>query len=305
MNRKHFCIIISTFFIFSVSALAQQDEKSARRKSQKSDDKLRLETSLVSMTVSVTDRYGRMVTGLERENFEIYDDNVQQEIAIFSNEDAPITLGIVYDISGSMSDLTSAAFQDLRRFFETSHNDDEYFIIAFNNKPKLVQDFTVSPSEILDRVIFVKAGGNTALYDAVYLAVEKVKQGRHQKKALLILSDGLENNSRYSGKELSTLLKESDAQIFTIGLGGDDGAHTLRMLAEWSGGKAFFPFNDNEVGDLYTRMALMLRHQYVLGFYPTDTESGTQWHKLRIKMQTPRQLGRLSLFYKKGYQSFR
>jgi len=253
MNRKHFCIIIAAFFILSVSALAQRDEQALKRETQKSDDKLRLETKLVSMTVSVTDRYGRMVTGLERDNFEIYDDDVRQDIAIFSNEDAPVTLGIVYDISGSMSDLTAASFQRLRQFFKTSHEDDEYFIIAFSNKPKLVQDFTVSPNEILNRVIFVKAGGNTALYDAVYLAVEKVRQGRHQKKALLLLSDGLENNSRYSGKELNALLKESDAQVFTVGLSeGSDGAYTLKTLAQWSGGKAFFP-------PMTTRWAISIR----------------------------------------------
>jgi Ca-activated chloride channel family protein len=158
-------------------------------------------------------------------------------------------------------------------------------------------------------VIFVKAGGNTALYDATYLAVEKVRQGRHKKKALLIISDGLENNSRYSFKEVRTQLKESDAQIFAIIMGGIgpgymDGG-TLKNLAELSGGKAFYAGDHQTMSDLYMRLALMLRHQYVLGFYPTDAESGSQWHKLRIKLQAPRRLGRLVLYYKKGYQSFR
>lgn len=284
----------------------KSDNKEPSREAQKKGDKIRLSTDLVSVTVSVTDSAGRMVTGLEKENFKIYDDNLEQEIAFFSNEDSPITLGVIYDISGSMNDLTSRSFQALRRFFETSHEDDEYFIIAFNSKPRLVQDFTISPDDILNRVIFVKAGGNTALYDATYLAVEKVRQGRHKKKALLIISDGVENNSRYSLKEISTQLKESDAQIFTIGLSREgEGVHTLKTLASLSGGKAFFPFDDNEFGDLYVRLALMLRHQYVLGFYPTDSESGSRWHKLRVKMQVPRLLGRLSLYYRKGYQSFR
>lgn len=304
MNRKHsYILIVALILLPSFSGTyAQQD----RREDQKPDDKVRLATNLVSTTVLVTDTQGRMVTGLEKENFEIYDDGVRQEIAFFSNEDAPITLGIVFDISGSMSNLTSKSVQTLRRFFETSHTDDEYFIIAFNSKPNLVQDFTVSPGEILDRVIFVKAGGNTALFDATYLAVEKVRQGQHKRKALLVLSDGMENNSRYSGQELGTLLKESDAPIFTIGIGREmEGANTLRMLAGLTGGKAFFPLDDNEVGNLYVRIALMLRHQYVLGFYPTDTSDGARMHQLRVKMKTPRQLGRLSLHYKKGYESFR
>jgi Ca-activated chloride channel family protein len=264
-------------------------------------DKIRLETKLVSTLITVSDPYGRLVTGLTEENFEIFDDNVKQEIAIFSDEDAPITLGIVYDVSGSMGDLTSEAFQALKRFFHTSHEEDEYFVIAFNNKPKLVQDFTTSPNEILNRTIFIQAKGATALYDAVYLATEKVKQGRHAKKALLIISDGAENNSRYSGKELGTLLKESDVQIYAFGMG--ENATATRVL-ELAGGRVYSPIGGNEIGDGYIRMALLLRHQYVIGFYPTDTTSATKWHEVKVKIKAPKGLGRLSLSYKKGYQSF-
>jgi Ca-activated chloride channel family protein len=264
-------------------------------------DTIRLETKLVSTIITVSDPYGRFVTGLTEENFEIFDDNVKQEIAIFSDEDAPITLGIVYDVSGSMGDLTSLSFQALKRFFHTSHEDDEYFIIAFNNKPKLVQDFTTSPNEILNRTVFIQAKGATALYDAVYLATEKVKQGRHAKKALLIISDGQENNSRYSGKELGTLLKESDVQIYALGMGENSVATRVLELA---GGRVYSPIGGNEIGDIYIRMALLLRHQYVIGFYPTDTTSATKWHEVKVKIKAPKGLGRLSLSYKKGYQSF-
>jgi Ca-activated chloride channel homolog len=289
----------------------KQDKKDDKAASQKPSagkpsgpdqkDRIRLETKLVSTVVTVSDPHGRFVTGLEKENFEIYDDNVKQDIAIFSDEDAPITLGIVYDVSGSMGGLTNMSFQALRRFFHNSHEDDEYFIIAFNKKPQLVQDFTTSPDEILNRTIFIEAKGNTALYDAVYLATEKVKQGRHAKKALLIISDGHENNSRYSGKELGTLLKESDVHIYAIGMGNNAVA---RQVLELSGGRVYGWFGVGEVGDIYVRMALLLRHQYVIGFYPTDTTSGTRWHQVKVKVVAPKGLGRLSLSYKKGYQSF-
>jgi Ca-activated chloride channel homolog len=264
-------------------------------------DRIRLETKLVSTVITVSDPHGRFVTGLEKENFEIYDDNVKQDIAIFSDEDAPITLGIVYDVSGSMGGLTNMSFQALRRFFHNSHEDDEYFIIAFNKKPQLVQDFTTSPNEILNRTIFIEAKGKTALYDAVYLATEKVKNGRHAKKALLILSDGHENNSRYSGKELAALLKESDVHIYAIGMG--DNAVAKRVL-ELTGGRVYSWFGVTQIGDIYVRMALLLRHQYVIGFYPSDTTSATKWHQVKVKVIAPKGLGRLSLSYKKGYQSF-
>ncbi|MEW6126550.1 MAG: VWA domain-containing protein [Acidobacteriota bacterium] len=272
---------------------------------QKPDDKVRLQANLVSLIVTVTDPYGRFVTGLDKEHFEIYDNNVKQDIAMFSDEDAPITLGIIYDVSGSMGNLTTRSFEVLKKFFYTSHDDDEYFVVAFNNKPQLVQDFTMMPEEILSRTIFVKAKGSTALYDAVYLAAEKAKQGRHPKKALLLLSDGLENNSRYSLKELKNMLKEADVQIYCVGFSSMiEGSYTLKYLAELTGGRAFFPADDNEVGDLYTRMAIMLRRQYAIGFYPSDTSSGNKWHDVKIKINAPKGLGRISLYYKKGYQAF-
>jgi Ca-activated chloride channel family protein len=272
---------------------------------QKPDDKIQLQARLVSMTVTVSDQFGRFVIGLEKKNFQIFDDGVQQEITHFSDEDAPLTLGIVYDVSGSMSDLTSRSFQALKRFFDTSHQDDEYFIIAFNNRAQLVQDFTTSPSEIMSRVIFVKAKGSTALYDGVYLGLEKARQGRHRKRALLIISDGEENSSRYSGRELREMLKESDVPVYGIGISQlYAGMGTLQSLSGWSGGMTFSPMDEPQTRDIYTRIALMLRHQYAIGFYPTDATSPVNWHKVRINLSAPRGLGKLSLSYKKEYRSF-
>jgi Ca-activated chloride channel family protein len=272
---------------------------------QNRDDKIQLRAQLVSMTVTVADRLGRFVTGLEKRNFQIFDDGVQQEIAHFSDEDAPLTLGIIYDVSGSMGDLTSRSFQALKKFFDTSHQDDEYFIIAFNNRAQLVQDFTTSPDEIMSRVIFVKAKGSTALYDGVYLGLEKARQGRHRKKALLIISDGEENSSRYSGGELREMLKESDVPVYGIGISQlYGGMGTLQSLSGWSGGMTFAPMDEPQTRDIYTRIALMLRHQYAIGFYPTDATSAVDWHKVRINVTAPKGLGRLSLSYKKAYRSF-
>lgn len=272
---------------------------------QNPNDNLQLQARLVSMTVTVSDSLGRFVTGLQKKNFDVFDDGVKQEIAHFSDEDAPLTLGIVYDVSGSMGDLTSNSFQALRRFFETSHQEDEYFIIAFNSRAQLVQDFTTSPSEIMSRVIFVKAKGSTALFDGVYLGLEKARQGRHRKKALLIISDGEENSSRYNGRELRDMLKESDVPVYSIGISQlFAGMGTLQSLSGWSGGMAFAPMDEPGTRDMYTRIALMLRHQYVIGFYPTDAARIVDWHKVRLTVNAPRGLGRLSVSYKKQYRSF-
>ncbi|HWP44322.1 MAG TPA: VWA domain-containing protein [Blastocatellia bacterium] len=294
------CASIAVALVFALAGPA-----GAQKASQDPQDKVRLQAKLVNVPVTVIDKEGRYITGFSKEDFEVYDDGVRQQIEHFSDQDAPISLGIVYDVSGSMNDLTARSFAALRRLFQTSHEDDEFFVIAFNDRAKLLQDFTTSPSEIMGRVTLVKARGSTALYDAVYLAVEKVRQGRHPRKAILVISDGEDNNSRYSGRELNDRIKEADVLIYAIGISKlFAGAGTLKRLAGLTGGRAFFPLDDNEVGDVYTRMALALRHQYVLGFYPSDTSGPARWHKLRVKVRAPRTLGRLSVIHKKGYQSF-
>ncbi|HSB12599.1 MAG TPA: VWA domain-containing protein [Blastocatellia bacterium] len=284
-------------------------------KSQKpKDDKLILNTDIVNVMISVTDPYGRFVTGLVKDHFEVYDDKVKQRIDHFTDDDAPVSMGIVYDVSGSMKERINRSIRALRRFVETSHDDDDYFLIGFNDRAKLVQDFTTSGESVLGHLMFVNPKGSTALYDAAYIAVEKVQQGRHSKKALLIISDGQDNNSRYTYKELRNRVKEADVQIYAIGItdpASDTlagfGRSVLEEITRMTGGRAFFPnaYNEPELVEICTRIALELRHQYSIGFYPTDIQSESKWHKVQVKVNPPRGLGRLSLSYRDGYQSFK
>jgi Ca-activated chloride channel homolog len=284
------------------TAFTLHQESDAKQVPQNPQDKIVINTRLVNLTVSVNDKLGRYVTGLTKEDFEIFDDSVKQDIAFFSDDDAPISLGIVYDVSGSMENFGSRSLSMLRYFFENSHTEDEFYVYAFNDRVQLVQDFTSLPEALLSRVTFIKAKGSTALFDATYAAVEKVRQGRHHKKVILIFSDGEENSSRYSGKELQNLLKENDVQIYAIGMSEySNGAGTLKFIAEPTGGQAFFPFDYASAEVIYTRLALMLRRQYVIGFYPNNVTSGTTWHKLHIQVKAPSQLGKLKLSYKNGY----
>lgn len=278
------------------------------------DDKLILGTDIVNVTISVTDPYQRFVTGLGKDHFEVFDDKVKQQIAHFTDDDAPVSLGIVYDVSGSMKDRINRSIRALRRFIDTSHNDDDFFLIGFNDRAKLVQDFTTSGDNIVGHLMFINPRGSTALYDASYIAVEKVQQGRHSKKALLIISDGQDNNSRYTYKELRNRVKEADVQIYAIGItdpASDQlagfGRSVLEEITRMTGGRAFFPsgYNEPELVEICTRIALELRHQYSIGFYPTDLQSEAKWHKVQIKVNPPRGLGRLSLTYRDGYQSFK
>jgi Ca-activated chloride channel family protein len=282
--------------------LAQRQEPGSKQISQNPQDKIVLNTKLVNLTVSVNDKLGRFVAGMAKEDFEIFDDNIKQDIAFFSDDDAPISLGIVYDVSGSMGDFSSRALSMLRYFFDNSHREDEFYVYAFNNRVQLVQDFTSLPEALLNRVAFIKAKGSTALFDATYAAVEKVREGRHHKKVILIFSDGEENSSRYSGRELQNLLRENDVQIYAIGMSEySGGAGVLKFIAEPTGGQALFPFDYASAEVVYTRLALMLRRQYVIGFYPSNVTSGTTWHKLHVRIKAPKQLGKLKLSYKNGY----
>jgi Ca-activated chloride channel family protein len=297
----------------SNSAQGQDDKAQKTRSYKPSNQKIHLNTRLVNVTVTVTDTYGRFVTGLQKEHFQVYDDKIEQDIAHFSDEDTPVSLGIVYDVSGSMKSRVARSYDSLMRFFETSHQDDDFFLIAFNDRPALVQDFTTSADQLLGRLMFVDAKKSTALYDAAYLAVEKVRQGRHSKKALLLISDGQDNNSRYSYKELRNRVKEADVLIYAIGITdpyndslAGMGRSVLEEITRMTGGRAFFPNANSrfELTEICARIALELRHQYSIGFYPTDTEKNTKWHKVKIKVNRPKGIGRLSLSYKDGYTSF-
>ena len=212
-----------------------------------SGPKILLESNLVNVLVTVTDSYGKVVTGLKSDNFQVYDDKVGQKIAEFSNEDAPISIGIVYDVSGSMRGRINRSISALTRFFETSHRDDDVFLMAFNSRPILVQDFTTSPESVLSHLTLVDASQSTALFDAVYVAVEKIKQGRHARKALLVISDGQDNHSRYGYRELRDQLKEADVLIYAIGvtepftdMPADYGRGVLEAIAEMTGGAPSF-----------------------------------------------------------------
>jgi len=290
----------------AASLIEHKDKHPVSHGPKKSHDRVQLQSRLVNSTLTVADRSGGYISGLTKNDFKVFDNGVMQEIAYFSDDDVPITLGIIYDVSGSMRDLTNVSFQALRSFFDSSHKDDQYFLFVFKDRPALVQDFTISPDEIVNRVVSVKAQGGTALYDAVYLGVEKARQGRHQKKALLVISDGLDNNSVYNQAELRELLQESGVPIYCIGRRElDIGAVNLKNISEWSGGHAFFPGDGPKNFDIYSNIANMLRHQYVIGFYPSDTASRDLWHKVMINVKAPPSFGRLSLYYKNGYSSFK
>lgn len=278
---------------------------------QEDEGTIKIPTDLVTQTVTVTDLYGRYVSGLKKEAFRVFDNNEEQEITYFSDADAPVSIGILFDVSDSMSgEKIAKARKALERFINTSHPSDEYFLIAFNSRAQLLLDRTRDGEAVLRKLTLVEPKNNTALYDACYLGIERVTSGTRQKKAMLIISDGQDNSSRYNFGEVRRLLKESDVVVYAVGImdGRDAGSMTgmqgqsfLDELTSVTGGKSFYPQADVELDEIFERIALELRHQYSIGFTPKNFEPDGKWHKTKVKIKPPRGLPRLTVRVREGY----
>ncbi|HYE64769.1 MAG TPA: VWA domain-containing protein [Pyrinomonadaceae bacterium] len=295
----------------AVSETAGAQQPQPRPGHEVDDRPILINTDLITLTVTVTDTYGRYVSGLSKEAFTVFDNKLPQEISFFSDDDAPVSVGVIFDVSGSMSgDKIRRARAALSRFIRTSHDSDEYFLIGFNSRAQLLLDKTRDGNAVIDKLTFVEPRSNTALYDACYLGVEKVTRGVHPKRAILLISDGQDNNSRYTFSEVRRLLKESDVVLYSIGiLGANDPGSTLGMegqgildeLSAVSGGKAFFPNTAAEMDEIFERIALELRHQYSIGYKPANFTNDGKWRKVKVKVTPPRGLPRLFVRSREGY----
>jgi Ca-activated chloride channel family protein len=267
--------------------------------------------NMVLVPVTVLDPYGRLVTGLQRDNFRIYQNGVQQEITHFSEDDVPISIGVIFDVSGSMTDKIQKAKMAALQFLKTANPQDEFFLVDISSRAELISPFTSEISILRRRLMSMHAGGMTALYDAVYLGLSEMRGAHNSRKALLIISDGGDNHSRYSEHDIRQYLKESDVQIYAIGiyepladrtgLGVAEGPAVLRELADMSGGRVFPVTSLSELPDIATKISMELRNQYVLGYRPSDPKNNGKWRKIKVSLRPPPGLPPLTLYYKHGY----
>jgi Ca-activated chloride channel family protein len=304
--------LILALSIGASASFAQTTEPPPPAEIVEDDDKpISVKTDLVTLTLTVTDLYGRYVSGLNRNAFTVFDNNQEQEISFFSDADAPASIGILFDVSDSMNgEKIGKARKALQRFINTSHPSDEYFLIAFNSRAQLLLDRTRDGDAVLQKLTLVQPKSNTALYDACYLGVERVTRGTRQKKAMLIISDGQDNASRYNFGEVRRLMKESDVTVYAVGIMdkgdagsvmGMQGQAFLDELTSVTGGKSFYPQTDVEMDEIFERIALELRHQYSIGFTPKDFTPDGKWHKVKVKVKPPRGLSRLTVRTREGY----
>ena len=264
---------------------------------------------LVLVPVTVTDPMNRLVTGLDKENFQVFEGKEAQEVRNFSAEDAPVSLGVIFDMSGSMSSKIERAREAVIEFFKTANPQDEFFLIAFADKPEEVSDFTQSIDDLQGKLVFTVPKGRTALLDAIYLGVSKMRQAKYPKKALLIISDGGDNHSRYTEGEIKNLVKEADVMIYSIGIYDHYfqteeerlGPALLSDISDLSGGRSFTIDNPNDLADVATKIGIELRNQYVLGYRPKNPGHDGKWHKIKVKLQPPKGLPPLHVYARTGY----
>ncbi len=277
---------------------------------------LSVQVDLVLVPVTVTDSMNRPVTGLSKENFAVYEDDRPQQIRYFSTEDAPISVGILLDVSGTMKNKIDAAREALADFFKNSHPDDDYFVITFAGRPQLLADSTRSHGDIQGSLATVKPFGYTALLDAVHMGLMKLQSARYPRRALLIISDGGDNSSRYSLREIKNEVEESDVEVYAIGLFDDGlpllksfdeklGKHVLSTVTEASGGRTITVGNLARLSEVATTISLAMRNQYLLGYRPTNTSRNGKWRKIKVRIASSHtrigDTAGLHPAYKKGY----
>jgi len=273
---------------------------------------IQVDVNIVVVNVTVTDPFDRIVTGLDQVNFQVYDEKVEQQIVTFSTEDAPISVGLIFDSSGSMGDKIQKSKEAALQFFKTSNPQDEFMLINFSERPNLISGFTSKFENVQDRLIFVKSGGKTALLDAIYLGLSETKKATTNRKALLVISDGGDNHSRYTENDVKRAVKESDVQIYAVGIFEPLSARTrtpeeargpslLAELAEVSGGRMFSVEDANELPDIAEKISIELRNQYVIGYKPSNLVRDGRWRRIRVKLNPPKGLPPLQVYARTGY----
>ena len=260
---------------------------------------IQTDVNRVFVPTMVTDSSGRPVQGLRKQDFRVSEDGVEQDLSDFFIEDGPISVGVVLDISGSIKSKLSQAQRAVHEFLHFSGGGDEFFLVTFKDQPKLAHAFTTDPQEIEADVAAVQPSGWTAMYDAMFLAIHHMKQARLSRRVLLVLSDGGDNNSRYSEREIRNLIRESDVRIFTISIQ----THTpaLEKLAAESGGHAYQVNKLDELPGVATALSAEAHGQYVLGFSPPERQRGGKYHAVKVELLEPVGNPRFHVSWRHGY----
>ncbi len=290
-----------------VSSPQAQDKE---KKPKGPDYTLNVDVNLVLLHVTVVDEKDNLVKGLNKTDFTVTEDKVPQELSLFREEDAPVSIGLVIDNSGSMRTKRERVNKAAITFVKTSNPQDEVFLINFNDQVFIDQDFTKKQEDLFDALDVIDTRGGTALYDALYLSLEHIRDGKEDKKVLLLITDGEDRDSRYKYDTILEFARESQASIFVIGLFDKEGersrtqkkaADHLKEIAEETGGKHYFPESVDAVEAICTQVAHEIRNQYTLGYRPFNTRKDGTWRTVIVKVDNGKRAKRPIARTKRGY----
>ena len=313
MSRKPFLIVI---LLLSAFALTAQDRPEPQKQDKdKEDFTLKVPILEVQLPVSVIDKEGRPVDGLSKDQFTIFEDNTQQQIKVFKHEDIPLSLGLVIDNSGSMRNKRERVNSAALAFVRESNPEDETFIVNFDDSAYLEQDFTGSIGDLIDALDNLDTRGETALYDAVYLSADHVKSGKKDKKAVLLITDGEDNVSKYGFNKVVETLKQSKVTLYAVGLLEDNdqrgglfkkppskkAREALQKFADITGGQAYFPKSLEEVEELAKNIAHEIRNHYTISYTPTNKKLDGTWRAIQVKVNPPRKVSKVTVLTREGY----
>jgi VWFA-related protein len=316
MSQRKIIVLACSFVLlapleFRGQVAIQPRPKLAPPAENKPKANIRVDSNLVLVPVTVCNPYNQPVTGLEKEHFKIFDDKVEQTITQFSMDDEPVAVGLVFDVSGSMGNKLRESRQAAVEFFKTANPEDEFFLVEFSDQPKLLSPLGSSISEIQNQLTFSPSKGRTALLDGVFLAMHQMRKSQKNRKALLIISDGGDNSSRYTEGEVRSLVRESDVMIYAIGVYESAsvrartpeelaGPGLLSDLCELTGGH-HYPADISELPDIAAKIGVELRNRYLLGYIPTDQQHDGRYHPVVVKVIPPHGLPPLHAYWRRGY----
>jgi Ca-activated chloride channel family protein len=272
-----------------------------------------VDSTLVLIPTTVTDPLNRFVLGLHKEDFHVFEDGAEQTITHFSGEDAPLSAGLVFDASGSMADKLGLSIEAVRQFLKTMNPQDEAFLVRFSDRAELLAGFTSQAGDIEEKLTGIRPGGLTALLDATELALEEMKKAKNPHKAIVIISDGGDNHSKYSPADIQSLVREADVQIYAMGVFEPSflpgfmtkeeisGPRLLSGLAQQTGGRAFSATLPSDLPGMAARIGIELRNQYVLAYSPKNTAKDGKYRHIEVKLDQPAGLATLKVRSRVGY----
>ncbi len=270
-----------------------------REKRAAANSNIRLDVKMILVPITVMDLTDKPVENLAPNAFRVFEDDVEQRIVSLSKEEGPVSVGFVFDASSSMKNRMDRSVAAIQQFLETNMPGDEYFLVRFADQPSLVTGFTSNPDDILRELAAIQPQGWTSLNDAICLGVHQMKHAKNSRRALFVLTDGGDNNSRYTESEVKHLVVESDVRTYSVGL--FERPRFLEKLAAQTGGQAVWAHSLKDLPEAIERISREFRNQYMIGYSSNNPQNDGKYRKVKVELIESPFHKALHLFWRRGY----